>query len=697
MSENQQNPFTKRVDNNKNQQNPFLKNNNQKNKPKRKISLWAILATFFISVIALVALMIFVLAVGGSKNPILNTFNIDPLFLKESLIRITNIAFGAISFVLFILLIIGVFRGLMAKKEESLKKKSSFLLSLFSFGMIFLTFTAWFGVFNFISKFVANAEPPAAEIVVFPSQKEILEMKPPIEITLSAEEAVQAWQRKRKKIASFAWDLNNDGLYEFTTQDVSFIQEFNQSGSVTIKLMVIAEDETQEIIEKTLILPEVSFDYFPKKGNAPLKINFDAKKFNNLQNPIVEYSWDFDGDKNWEKITDKAEISHTFNKIGLYTVHLRTKTITGVVKVYSATVEVLGSLKTVQIISPQITIIPNTEGVVPFTIQASGEKSKSPNGNIEDYEWEFGDTNFIQKGKVVDYTFKTPGTYNIYLTITDATGASKKISEKIIALAKEKNPQAKILNIPEILEGVTPFTVRFDASSSEPGLNNIVEYEWDINNDQTIDFRGQIFSHVFREAGEIEVKLIVRDSNNKTSETKVTVNVNSSNLTAQLKATPKSGTVPLTVNFDASESFYAHGQILSYEWDFGDGTPLELAGAQKLHKYENPGKYLVKLKIFTNDQKTTETSMMIYARTTPTQACFTASRHQGPAPLTITFDSRCSTGNISEWTWNFGDNSIAKNRKVNHVFQSPGNYKVILEVEDTTNNVSKYIDNIEVY
>jgi hypothetical protein len=67
---------------------------------------------------------------------------------------------------------------------------------------------------------------------------------------------------------------------------------------------------------------------------------------------------------------------------------------------------------------------------------------------------------------------------------------------------------------------------------------------------------------------------------------------------AAFTADPHSGSVPLTVNFDASSST-DDGSIQSYEWDFGDGQSG--AGVKVAHDYLSPGNYSVLLRV-TDDQ-----------------------------------------------------------------------------------------------
>jgi PKD repeat protein len=66
---------------------------------------------------------------------------------------------------------------------------------------------------------------------------------------------------------------------------------------------------------------------------------------------------------------------------------------------------------------------------------------------------------------------------------------------------------------------------------------------------------------------------------------------------ASFTATPLSGDAPLTVLFDAASSF-DDGEIVAYNWDFGDGTPG--SGASITHIFAEPGSYTVTL-IVTDD------------------------------------------------------------------------------------------------
>ena len=81
-------------------------------------------------------------------------------------------------------------------------------------------------------------------------------------------------------------------------------------------------------------------------------------------------------------------------------------------------------------------------------------------------------------------------------------------------------------------------------------------------------------------------------------------------LSAVITANPTSGKAPLEVTLDASESSVAQGnEIVSYEWDFGDGKTGE--GQIIQHGFGSPGNYTVILTISDNKGAADTSSVII--------------------------------------------------------------------------------------
>ncbi|MCA9401258.1 MAG: PKD domain-containing protein, partial [Candidatus Omnitrophica bacterium] len=68
---------------------------------------------------------------------------------------------------------------------------------------------------------------------------------------------------------------------------------------------------------------------------------------------------------------------------------------------------------------------------------------------------------------------------------------------------------------------------------------------------------------------------------------------------AQVSANPASGTVPLTVQFSSSGSTDPDGQIVSYVWDFKDGSTT--SSVNPSHTFQNAGSYNVVLTVTDNE------------------------------------------------------------------------------------------------
>lgn len=155
---------------------------------------------------------------------------------------------------------------------------------------------------------------------------------------------------------------------------------------------------------------------------------------------------------------------------------------------------------------------------------------------------------------------------------------------------------------------------------------------------------------------------------------------------ASFSANPTSGNASLEVTFDASNSSDPDGSIISYEWDFDDGSTG--SGETASHTYDSAGNYTAELTVTDNDGATDSTTKSIDVSPPPSNpptASFTASPTSGEAPLEVSFDASDSSdpnGTIDSYSWDFDDGSTGSGVNVNHTFDSSGTYYVELTVTD---------------
>lgn len=90
---------------------------------------------------------------------------------------------------------------------------------------------------------------------------------------------------------------------------------------------------------------------------------------------------------------------------------------------------------------------------------------------------------------------------------------------------------------------------------------------------------------------------------------------NQSPLASTLGTTPTSGTAPLTVQFNGTQSSDPDGIIAGYSWSFGDGATSILA--TPAHTYNTAGNYTATLTVTDNSGATATASVLIAVGATP--------------------------------------------------------------------------------
>jgi uncharacterized delta-60 repeat protein len=155
-----------------------------------------------------------------------------------------------------------------------------------------------------------------------------------------------------------------------------------------------------------------------------------------------------------------------------------------------------------------------------------------------------------------------------------------------------------------------------------------------------------------------------------------------------------SGTVPFTVNFDASGST-DDGTIVKFEWDWeGDGTYDLDSGAVATasYNYTTPGNYNATVRVTDNDSLQATASVAITASGAPKPpvASIVPSVDHGSPPLSVDLDASGSTdsdGTIVKYEWDFqGDGTFeldtGTTSSVNYIYADVGSYHPAVRVTD---------------
>jgi PKD repeat protein len=160
--------------------------------------------------------------------------------------------------------------------------------------------------------------------------------------------------------------------------------------------------------------------------------------------------------------------------------------------------------------------------------------------------------------------------------------------------------------------------------------------------------------------------------------------------TARVSASTTTGTAALTVGFNGQNSSDPDGTIVSYNWNFGNGTSSTAMNPSCT--YSSAGTYIAVLTVVDNDGLASSASVTITVTAATVSnlapvAKASASVTSGSAPLAINFSSAGSSdpdGTIAAYKWTFGDGSSSTAASPSKTYSTAGNYTVVLTVTDNS-------------
>jgi len=318
---------------------------------------------------------------------------------------------------------------------------------------------------------------------------------------------------------------------------------------------------------------------------------------------------------------------------------------------------------------------------------ASG--SADANGDDLSYAWDFGDGN-TAAGAAVSHGFKAPGTYPVGLVVDDGAGVSNSSASDSVVVRVNAPPQAHPGSDLTVAVGET---ITFDGSGSTDPDGNILVYGWDFGDGGASSGVAPVYA--YPRTGSYRVQLTVTDDSglgNKTASAAMTVTVvDAVNLPPVADAgEPREVIVGAQVHFDAGRSTDPDGNIIAYDWDFGDGG--KASGLTPVHSFWSTGQYQVQLTVrddsgLANDTASTTATVNVIDRPNTAPSAAAGPDRNVTVGEIITFNAGRSTdpdGNIIAYTWDFGNGDTARGIETPYAYHSPGRYQVSLTVTDGT-------------
>jgi PKD repeat protein len=440
------------------------------------------------------------------------------------------------------------------------------------------------------------------------------------------------------------------------------------------------ENPKQEKVDKTPVPPVSIARRFDQNNCMKVTLTVDLSKMPGLQNPKV--TWFID-----DKVYSGLSVPVTFDTAGYKKFKIQ---LVGMLENRPRTFEIIDSVKGNL---PPVAWAGSDRVTIPGRFIAfDGTVSEDPDGRITKYEWDLGDGN-RRVGARIDHVYKKGGTYIVRLNVEDDADTPCSRAEATVRVIVNEPPIARI-KAPAYVNLGEVFTL--DGSDSRDPDGSIIDYLWEIGRDTTL--RGQVVQYALRKGGSIPVTLTVFDNaevSNSSSRANVVIKANQAPIARAGDDKRVSPGKPAV--FNASRSFDPDGSIIRYEWDFGDGQVY--TGAVVNYGYENPGKYIARLKVTDNTGKAfgyDSISVWVNAPPIPVIEGNTVLA-DGRLRLSAA-QSSDPDGEIVGYEWSTGDGRTFFGPELNTTLRNPGRYTVKLTVSDDSKTASSVqTTQVEVY
>ncbi len=285
--------------------------------------------------------------------------------------------------------------------------------------------------------------------------------------------------------------------------------------------------------------------------------------------------------------------------------------------------------------------------------------------------WNFGDGTTSNLQNPI-HVFPAYNTYNVSLTVSNDTCSHTKTLP--IKVFKE---------VPDITAPFTVFCnpVTFNLSAGGSNTSNIVQYDWDFGDGSQFSSNSATADHAYTNSGPYTILLTVTDIYGCKDTVTKTNFIRVKGPKADFSVSNASGCKNITTIFNDLSQNDGVSQIVSWEWNFGDGTLQTFKAPPFTHTYTTAGTFTVILRITDASGCSHYIGKPDVVITTDPKASFFTSDTLSCPGSTVNFTNNSNALNYTS-QWDFGNGTSSALNSPGNIYNATGLYTVKLKVTD---------------
>jgi gliding motility-associated-like protein len=459
-------------------------------------------------------------------------------------------------------------------------------------------------------------------------------------------------------IISWAWDFDNNGTVDDVNQNPSFT--FAGPGNYNVELLITGVGGCLDSITIPIVVnpnPVVNF-------TGTSECLGTVTTFNDLSNiltgNIISWQWDFGDLSSTNDTSSLQNPTYTYPASGTYNVTLTLTSDSGCTNVINLNIDVFDI--------PVANFTPNTACAGANSL--FNDISTLGAIGIQTWGWDFDNDAIVDDiNQNPIYVFPAGvGAYPVNLNIVDSNGC---FHDTTITVNVSAQPTAAFTFTNVCFGTTTGFT-----DLSNPNGGTITNWDWDFDNNGTVDNSTQNPTNGYVAAGTYTAELLVTTALGCKDSITMPVVVN---------PIPEAGFTVADVCLGAASVFtdtsiVQTGNITTWAWDFGDGVGTSVL-QNPSYTYAIPGIYNVTLTV-TSDSGCINNIIIPLDVFPEPIAAFATNDVCANVIASFTDQSNGNGGIITNWDWDFDNNGTVDdiNQNPTNSYPGPGTYNVELIV-----------------